>query len=59
MKFGVVKMPDLWERRDPRVAFDVAHVCFIDRRLGEFMIAADGIYKRNETDPKIWTPVKD
>lgn len=57
--FGVFKMADMWTRRDPRVAFDVAAVCFVDGRPGTFMVAASGTYQRSVTDPKVWVPVKD
>lgn len=59
MTFGLVKMPDMWARRDPKVAFDVANVCFVDGRPGKFFVAASGVYRQSDVDAKIWVPVKD
>ena len=52
-------MPDMWDRRDPTKAFDVASICFVDKRPGKFFIAASGIYKQSTENPTHWIPVKD
>ena len=52
-------MPDMKDRRDPTKAFDVASICFVDKRPGKFFIAASGIYKQSTENPTHWIPVKD
>ena len=57
--FGVTKMHDMWDRRDPKVAVDVANICFVDGRPGTFFVAASGIYKQSTESAHVWIPVKD
>ena len=57
--FGVTIMPDMKDRRDPTKAFDVASICFVDKRPGTFFIGGSGIYKQSTENPTHWIPVKD